>query len=120
MGGNHSVANDANYIFTAPWTTAFNKLPSKYEALREEYTQIGYDIALYFKKYHKEPNFYAIIKAIKTAKCSPELRSKIIPYENELHEVEEILDENQGGISPWTIVAVVLIVIRIVLRLAQN
>jgi hypothetical protein len=121
VGGNLSIANDANYIFTSPWTNTYNRLTENYANLREEYAQIAYDVAMHFKKYSKESNFYAVIKAIKEAKATPELRSKIKPHADNLKDLEEIVQEKTGGgVSPWTIVAIVLIVLRIIMRLARD
>lgn len=124
VGGNLSIASDANYIFTSPWTNTFNKLSSNYENLKEDYAQLGYDVAMYFKTYGKDANYLATIKAIKNANCSFELKGKIKPHADDLKAIEEIVSEHQsgGGPSVWSIIIGVVIVIRLIMllvRLAQ-
>jgi hypothetical protein len=121
VGGNLSIANDANYYFTGPWTNTFNKLAERHDNLREHYVQMGYDVALYFQKYHKESNFYATIKALKNAECSAELKAKLKPHIEVLDDLQEILEEQKEGKSHvWTIVLVVLVVVRLLLRLLKD
>lgn len=117
--GNLSNANEVNPHFTLAWTKLYNQLPPEYGSLREQYAILAYELIHIFQNHQRYINKLAIVKGIKDIQCSQELKEKLAPHVSELKEIQDLSSQGDRGISPWTIVVIVLIVVRIAMRLLR-